>query len=288
MRSPCQTVEPDCRLYRLLFTAILTGACTGNAPPQQLEDTGTATSEEREEETDAPPDTGTESDKREPATLLVAPLVYATSTDGFTVNVVTASGDPTTLRLVVQEEGQKWQEITPPVRKSNDVIEWRVSGRLPGSVYPYAIVSDPSQLTGLDDVSPDDRNTPPGETGVDGDGELIDDTPPDAAPPDPRRDHMETPLGTLTLPFVGQVVTQRAPSESFRFALIADSHLRHRDSVEPGMEIWNNEEAAFFYVVSDVAKELPDFIVHLGDIVDYRLYGFNDPPPTPRSVGFRS
>jgi hypothetical protein len=266
----------------LFFAAIFIWACTRDTSPQQAEDTDTAKSSENEEDTGAPTDTGTEPDTREPATLLVAPLVYATTTDGFTVSAVTASGDPTSLRLYVQEDGSQWEEITPPVQKNDEVIEWRVTDRLPGAVCPYAIVSDSSQLSDLDDVKPRDRNTPPPETGVDADGGLTDDV------PYPRRGNIETPVGNLTLPFVGQIVTQRAPSEGFRFALIADSHLRHHDTVETGMTIWNNEEAAFFYVASDVAKELPDFIVHLGDIVDYRLYGFNDPPPTRKSVVFRT
>jgi 3',5'-cyclic AMP phosphodiesterase CpdA len=75
--------------------------------------------------------------------------------------------------------------------------------------------------------------------------------------------------------YAGSAITQRPPGEAFTFALITDSHiganLRYTNQGDP------NVLAA---VSTEVSAAAPDFIVHLGDMLDFHEYGFNDPPPT--------
>ncbi len=73
--------------------------------------------------------------------------------------------------------------------------------------------------------------------------------------------------------FRGTLIPRRPAGQSFSFALITDSHLFTQDLVgEPELtleqvaeNIWNTAS--------------PDFLVHLGDILDFHQYGFNLPPP---------
>jgi hypothetical protein len=180
-------------------------------------------------------------------TLLVAPLIFAPTKDRFEVNAVAADGDPKTLRLFVQRSVDKgWTEVETARYPAFDIAEWSVTDLSPGTVYPYAIVTEEDALKALEGVA--------AEPGTDG-----------------------TPHPGLL--FLGKAVTQREPGESFRFALIADTHLRPHE-VTPGLDIWAVEEGTLLSVVKDIKVNHPDFIIHLGDVLDFHDYGFNDPPPS--------
>jgi hypothetical protein len=74
--------------------------------------------------------------------------------------------------------------------------------------------------------------------------------------------------------YSGSAVTQRGAGDSFTFALITDSHigsdLRYPNQGNP---------TVLGAVSTEVGTASPDFIVHLGDMLDFHQYGFNSPPP---------
>jgi len=78
----------------------------------------------------------------------------------------------------------------------------------------------------------------------------------------------ETPL------FQGAVTTQRPVGQSFTFALVTDTHigsdLTYTNQGNP--KTLQSASAA-------IADAAPDFVVNLGDILDFHEYGFNAPPP---------
>jgi hypothetical protein len=79
--------------------------------------------------------------------------------------------------------------------------------------------------------------------------------------------------------FSGKATTQREAGESFAFALLTDSHIAPRDVVPAGVETSNYMEETLLQVASDLRVGSPDFMIHLGDMLDFHQFGFNDPPP---------
>lgn len=73
--------------------------------------------------------------------------------------------------------------------------------------------------------------------------------------------------------FDGKALTQRAPGAQFSFAMISDTH------IGVNLDYSNQGDAA---VTAQISAELlagnPDFMIHLGDILDYHQFGFNVPP----------
>jgi len=74
--------------------------------------------------------------------------------------------------------------------------------------------------------------------------------------------------------YTGSAVTQRPPGETFTFALIADSHIG-TDPLFANQGDWETLAA----VSAEVGAAAPDFVVNLGDMLDFHNVGFNDPPP---------
>jgi 3',5'-cyclic AMP phosphodiesterase CpdA len=201
-------------------------------------------------------DTEVESDKGEldvVSELLVAPLIFAPTKDRFEVNAVVADGDPKTLRLFVLRSLDKgWTEVETVRYPAFDIVEWSVTDLSPGTVYSYTIVTEEDAQKALEEVT---------------------------AEPRPREVKELDAIKHPRLLFLGEAVTQREPGERFSFALIADTHLRPHE-VTPGLDIWAVEEQTLLSVVQDIKVNHPDFIVHLGDVLDFHDYGFNDPPPS--------
>jgi hypothetical protein len=74
--------------------------------------------------------------------------------------------------------------------------------------------------------------------------------------------------------YSGSVVTQRQAGDPFTFALITDSH------IGANLSYGNQGDPDTLKAVSaEVGAASPDFLVHLGDMLDFHMYGFNDPPP---------
>ncbi len=74
--------------------------------------------------------------------------------------------------------------------------------------------------------------------------------------------------------YTGSVVTQRLAGDSFAFALITDSH------IGSDLNFSNQGTPSTLKTISaEVGSAAPDFMVNLGDMLDFHEYGFNDPPP---------
>lgn len=173
--------------------------------------------------------------------LLVAPLIFAPTKNSFGLNAVVADGDPKNLKLfILKPDNKVWTEIDSVQYPAPDIVEWQISNVSPGTAYPYVIVTSSDVLKKLDSA---DSTKPPG------------------------------------LLFSGKAKTQCEPGESFSFALITDTHLRPH-AVTPGLDLFAVEETTLLSVVNDVEANQPDFIIHLGDVLDFHDYGFNDPPPS--------
>jgi hypothetical protein len=74
--------------------------------------------------------------------------------------------------------------------------------------------------------------------------------------------------------YQGSVVTQRPPGASFSFALVTDTH------IGSDLTFSNQGDVATLSTVSGaIGLAAPDFVVNLGDMLDFHEYGFNVPPP---------
>jgi hypothetical protein len=182
--------------------------------------------------------------------LLGAPLVFAPTPRGFGLSVVLRSGDPTALALRVRdEELSSWEVLGPPLSPAADLARWTVDGLAPGRRYVYE-VSAPGAAGG-------DAGVAAGDGGVAG------------------------PLAVAL--YTGSAVTAPAPGTPFTFALIADSHIEPRDPVPPDDSViddaYGTMESTLLAVTAEVAAAKPDFVINLGDMLDYHLFGFNAPPP---------
>ena len=84
------------------------------------------------------------------------------------------------------------------------------------------------------------------------------------------------------LPASSQKSRDRNPSRSVRNAM-ADSHIEPRDPIPPGSTVvddgYGPMESTLRAVSADVGAAKADFIVDMGDLLDYHLFGFNTPPP---------
>jgi len=75
-------------------------------------------------------------------------------------------------------------------------------------------------------------------------------------------------------------VTQRPSGDSFTFGLLSDTHIPPR-AISPGDDSQvNYQEVTLAAVASNLAPENHDFVVNLGDMLDFHLFGFNSPPPS--------
>ncbi|MBW2457402.1 MAG: metallophosphoesterase [Deltaproteobacteria bacterium] len=162
-----------------------------------------------------------------------------------------ASGTAHSARPVGPGEGP-WQNADPPRKVAADVVEWSLDGLSGGASYRYRV-----QATGGHEVT-------------------------------------------------GTFVTQRAAGAAFSFALLTDTHVYLRDFSRPelaaiplpatdversgGLEAALHERwaerahghAVLPRVAANMLSDAPDFIIHLGDVIDLHGFGFNVPVPGPR------
>lgn len=79
--------------------------------------------------------------------------------------------------------------------------------------------------------------------------------------------------------FEGRATTQRGPGATYKFGLIADSHIAPQE-VEPGsLDTYYPADPVLLQVGRNLSKEDFDFVVNLGDMLDFHLFGFNVAPP---------
>lgn len=80
--------------------------------------------------------------------------------------------------------------------------------------------------------------------------------------------------GDWRLLYTGSAVTQRRPGDAFTFALISDSHIGS-DGAFTNQGDW----CTLAKVARAVGEATPDFVLNLGDMLDFHNFGFNEPPP---------
>jgi len=89
--------------------------------------------------------------------------------------------------------------------------------------------------------------------------------------------------GQEQLLYLGSAVTAREPGSAFTFALLTDSHIPPRNPIQAGTTVGTDffgfAESTLLQVASDISASHPDFLIHMGDMLDYHLFGFNEPPP---------
>jgi hypothetical protein len=74
--------------------------------------------------------------------------------------------------------------------------------------------------------------------------------------------------------YEGSVVTAREPGATFSFALITDPH------IGADLSYYNQGDPDVLQAVSiQIENHGPDFVINLGDMLDFHQFGFNDPPP---------
>jgi hypothetical protein len=78
----------------------------------------------------------------------------------------------------------------------------------------------------------------------------------------------------LGVSYRGSVTTARPPGSSFTFAIVSDTHIGSNLAYSN-----QGDESVLSRTGLEIATAEPDFIVNLGDILDFHEYGFNDPPP---------
>jgi hypothetical protein len=172
--------------------------------------------------------------------LLGAPFVAIPTDKGFTISVVLRSGDPVRLRAQVRsDEREAWSDLAPPVIRAFDLAEWRVAGLDPGRRYEYRILGAGVAEAGGDHIL-----------------------------------------------YGGSAVTQKTQGASFTFDLLSDSHIEPCSAVPAGHDLCEDpedgiarDEQTLLGVATDIIQDRPDFMVHLGDMLDYHRFGFNQPPP---------
>ena len=74
--------------------------------------------------------------------------------------------------------------------------------------------------------------------------------------------------------YTGSATTQRQAGDTFTFALISDSHIGPDAT-------WSNQGdwCTLAAVSTKVAATSPDFVMNLGDMLDFHQFGFDLPPP---------
>ena len=75
--------------------------------------------------------------------------------------------------------------------------------------------------------------------------------------------------------YANRAITQRPPGQSFTFALVSDTHIGSDLAFDN-----QGDETVLSAISGDIAAAPTDFVVNLGDILDYHQYGFLAPPPT--------
>jgi len=158
--------------------------------------------------------------------LLGAPLLYSPTSQGFSVSVVLAVGDPAELGLRIRKVGAVAFETVPTrVLPAADIAQWAVTGLEADSRYEYEVTSPV--------------------------------------------------LGGDAVLYHGSAQTQRKSGQGFTFALLSDSHIGS-DLSFSNQGIPNVLAA----VAGSIRAADPDFMINLGDLLDFHEYGFGLPPPS--------
>jgi len=85
--------------------------------------------------------------------------------------------------------------------------------------------------------------------------------------------------GPHRLLYTGRALTAPAAGTPFSFALITDSHIPPREPLPDPTDVSEYIESTLAAVAADVQAVDPDFVINLGDVLDFHMFGFNEPPP---------
>ena len=85
--------------------------------------------------------------------------------------------------------------------------------------------------------------------------------------------------GPHRLLYSGRAVTTPVAGTPFSFALITDSHIAPEDPLPDTTPVSPSVDSTLASVAADVRTVDPDFVIDLGDTLDFHQFGFNDPPP---------
>jgi hypothetical protein len=77
----------------------------------------------------------------------------------------------------------------------------------------------------------------------------------------------------------GRVTTQRPAGQPFTFTLVTDTHIPPRSYVPLDLGTENTHESTLLAIAPEMMAASPDFVMNLGDMLDFHMFGFNDPPP---------
>ena len=85
--------------------------------------------------------------------------------------------------------------------------------------------------------------------------------------------------GDTRIVYEGSATTARPPGEPFEFVILGDTHIAPR-GVSPGdLSVYDYAEDILLSLSDSMHAEAADFLINLGDTLDFHLFGFNDPPP---------
>ena len=85
--------------------------------------------------------------------------------------------------------------------------------------------------------------------------------------------------GPHRLLYTGRALTAPVAGTPFSFALITDSHIPPRSPLPDQDDVSAYIESTLASVAADVQAADPDFVMNLGDVLDFHMFGFNEPPP---------
>lgn len=225
--------------------------------------------------------------------MIGAPLVFNPTYDGFSLHVVLESGDVSKLRAFVRLEGDaNWGELTQPAYPAEDAVQWSVEGLEPGTHYDYRVaapvVGDVRDAAdgGSDATIPDaacaaceaGTSEPRSAEGAADAALALVASDASEHHPDDKDARPEAVAETHDL-FRGSVVTQRPPGESFSFAMISDTHIAPRRVHSGDLSVVDSAETTLMQVGELLLENSPDFLINLGDMLDFHQFGFNAPPP---------
>jgi len=85
--------------------------------------------------------------------------------------------------------------------------------------------------------------------------------------------------GESVVLYEGSAITARPPGSTFKFVLLGDTHISPRE-VGPGdASLSDYAEAVLSALAEPIRGEEADFLINLGDTLDFHQFGFNSPPP---------
>jgi 3',5'-cyclic AMP phosphodiesterase CpdA len=81
------------------------------------------------------------------------------------------------------------------------------------------------------------------------------------------------------LMYEGSGTTAKPPGETFDFVILGDTHISPYVTVPGDLYANDYSEYTLLWLADAIQAEEADFLVNLGDMLDFHWFGFNDPPP---------